>query len=129
MLTTGRTVVKPDQEGFTLIELLVVVLVLGIVAAIAFPTYHRQMERAYRANVQADLRNAATAMESSFLDLSTYPSASEVVLPSADGVILQVVWPPPAGTEYCVTGAHERLPGETWMIFSTEGTVRTGDCS
>ncbi|MDQ4025590.1 MAG: prepilin-type N-terminal cleavage/methylation domain-containing protein [Actinomycetota bacterium] len=52
------------EEGFTLIELLVVVIVIAILAAVAIPVYLQQRQKAYAAQVQAALKDAATAVES-----------------------------------------------------------------
>ena len=52
-----------EEQGFTLIELLVVILIIGILAAIAIPSFLNQKGKANDASGKELARTAQTAME------------------------------------------------------------------
>ena len=58
--------------GFTLIELMIAVLVIAILAAIAYPSYQNQVRKARMSQAQADMLELAQFMERCFVANNTY---------------------------------------------------------
>lgn len=64
------------SAGFTLIELMVSVVIVGILASIAYPSYMESVRKSRRADAKAALSNAAQALERHYTEKNTYLNAS-----------------------------------------------------
>ncbi|WP_397451326.1 type IV pilin protein [Pseudomonas sp. NA-150] len=60
------------QSGFTLIELMIVVAIVGILAAIAYPSYRNHVQHGYRSEGIAMLTDTAARLERFYAQSNTY---------------------------------------------------------
>src|SRR5512133_2767332 len=76
------------EEGFTLIELLVVIVIIGILLAIAVPSYLGFRDRANDSAAQANIRAAVPSAEAYYADHGTYATmlVTDSATPPANGL-------------------------------------------
>ena len=67
---------RNEESGFTLIELLIVLVIIGVLLAIAVPSYLGFKKRAEKSAAQSNVRAAIPAMEAFYSDNGTYVGAT-----------------------------------------------------
>lgn len=127
-----RSSIKASQHsGFTLIELMIVVAIIGVLAAIAYPSYQGYVERTNRADMMAEMHQIASRIESNKVNykrydriplssvLSTLATDGSVNFPSSGTGLYTVIVGTGTWGETDWTTSTDKLGGINWTIRAT----------
>jgi type IV pilus assembly protein PilA len=115
-----------NEGGFTLIELLVVIIIIGILLAIAIPSYMKFRDRANKSAAQANVRSSIPAVEAYFADNNTYAGATLAYLQTTyDQGVKNITIQSATATTYCVQSV---VGAETFNKNGPGADIVSGTC-
>ena len=98
-----RITKSKTEGGFTLIELLVVIIIIGILLAIAIPSYLKFRDRANESAAKANVRASVPGLEAYYADNNTYVGMTLAsIQASYDAGIKNITFGTLSATSYCV---------------------------
>jgi type IV pilus assembly protein PilA len=123
-VTGLRSRLAREESGFTLIELLVVLVIIGVLLAIAVPSYLGFKKRAEKSAAQSNIRAAIPAMEAFYSDNGTYATANLTSLRAIDSGIASITLSGLSDTAYTMSFTQ----GQCWASVTGPGGAISTNC-
>jgi type IV pilus assembly protein PilA len=139
---SNRIAQGASEGGFTLIELLVVIIILGILLAVAVPSYIGFKGKAQSTAAKANVRAVVPAVEAFYSDNGTYVGLGNASTAAVPGIsyydpstAAKITIGTTSATSYCIYAYESGTSGTTWFksgpagdIMQDAGTTTT-DCN
>ena len=106
-----------NSKGFTLVEVMIVVAIIGVLAAIAYPSYQRYVISSKRADMMTEMHNIASEIESRKLAQGSYGAISAGVQSDFKGG-----YPTQGQALYDITITPDDPLTSEWTITATPKT-------
>lgn len=121
------------QSGFTLIEMMIVVAVIGVLAAIAYPSYQNYVIKSKRADMMSEMHNIASQIERQKLSAGKYSGVTTTSMTGSypkQGLALYTVGlPSPLSKDWIITAAPivgQQMASDGTLTLSSKGVKCRG---